>query len=104
MLGSMLPDIHHSAFIIHHFFMRVAVIGAGGWGTALSVLAARAGCEIRLWSRNAAVVEEINGRRVKGADLPSQEISAGVRAPCDPREAPPGPGVVGTGCPPHADT
>ena len=67
--------------------MRVAVIGAGGWGTALSILAARAGCEVRVWSRNAAVVEEINGRRVNGAYLPSQEIPAGVRATCDSGEA-----------------
>src|ERR1051326_6795702 len=67
--------------------MRIAVIGAGGWGTALSVLAARAGCEVKLWSRSAAVVEEINERRLNSAYLDAQEIPEGVRATCDEREA-----------------
>jgi glycerol-3-phosphate dehydrogenase (NAD(P)+) len=67
--------------------MRIAVIGAGGWGTALSILAARAGCEVKLWSRSAAVVEEINGKRLNSAYLAAQEIPEGVRATCDAREA-----------------
>src|SRR5438067_3070551 len=82
--------------------MRVAVIGAGGWGTALSVLAARAGCEARVWSRNAAVVEEINSRRVNGAYLPSQEIPACVRATCDSGEALRGADLVILAAPSHA--
>ena len=82
--------------------MRVAVIGAGGWGTALSVLAARAGCEVRLWSRNAAVVEEIDDRRVNGAYLPSQEIPAGVRATCDSGDALLGSELVILAAPSHA--
>ncbi|MEP6819093.1 MAG: NAD(P)H-dependent glycerol-3-phosphate dehydrogenase [bacterium] len=39
---------------------RVAIIGAGSWGTALGIVAARAGHEVHLWSHNAAVVESIN--------------------------------------------
>lgn len=39
---------------------RIAVIGAGSWGTALSIIAGRAGHEVRLWSRNAEVVDGIN--------------------------------------------
>jgi glycerol-3-phosphate dehydrogenase (NAD(P)+) len=39
---------------------RIAIIGAGSWGTALAVVAARAGHEVQLWSRNAAVVKSIN--------------------------------------------
>jgi glycerol-3-phosphate dehydrogenase (NAD(P)+) len=31
---------------------RIAIIGAGSWGTALADIAARAGHEVRLWSRN----------------------------------------------------
>src|SRR5213082_228310 len=82
--------------------MRVAVIGAGGWGTALSLLAARAGCEVRVWSRNATVVEEINRRRVNGAYLPSQEIPAGVRATCDSGDALLGSELVILAAPSHA--
>lgn len=31
---------------------RIAIIGAGSWGTALAVIATRAGQEVQLWSRN----------------------------------------------------
>jgi glycerol-3-phosphate dehydrogenase (NAD(P)+) len=31
---------------------RIAIIGAGSWGTALAIMAARAGHTVQLWSRN----------------------------------------------------
>ena len=31
---------------------RIAIIGAGSWGTALATVAARAGHQVQLWSRN----------------------------------------------------
>jgi pyruvate/2-oxoglutarate dehydrogenase complex dihydrolipoamide dehydrogenase (E3) component len=46
---------------------QIAVIGAGSWGTALAVVAARAGHNVRLWSRNSAVVSSINEQRVNSA-------------------------------------
>jgi glycerol-3-phosphate dehydrogenase (NAD(P)+) len=46
---------------------RLGVIGAGAWGTALAIAAARAGTEAVLWGRSLA--------RLAGAQLP-----AGVRA------------------------
>jgi len=82
--------------------MRVAVIGAGGWGTALSVVAARAGCEVRLWSRNAAVVDEVNHARVNSAYLGSHEIPEGVYATGEAREALRGAEVVVLAAPSHA--
>src|SRR5947208_368896 len=82
--------------------MRIAVIGAGGWGTALSILSARAGCDVRLWSRNAVVVEEINERRVNTAHLTSQEIPPGVRATLDESEAMRGAEMVILAAPSHA--
>jgi glycerol-3-phosphate dehydrogenase (NAD(P)+) len=56
---------------------RIAVIGAGSWGTALAIVAARAGHEVAIWSRNEAVVESINRNHVnstylKGAGIPSE--------------------------------
>lgn len=82
--------------------MRVAVIGAGGWGTALSVVAARAGCEVRLWSRSAAVVDEINRARVNSAYLGSHEIPESVHATGDAGEALRGAEVVVLAAPSHA--
>jgi glycerol-3-phosphate dehydrogenase (NAD(P)+) len=82
--------------------MQLAVIGAGGWGTALSVLAARAGCRARLWSRSAAVVEEVNERRVNSAYLASVEIPIEVRATVEAAEAMRGAEAVILAAPSHA--
>ena len=48
----------------------VAVLGAGGWGTALAVHLARAGHEARLWGRDAALIDEMRRDRVNGVYLP----------------------------------
>ncbi|WEQ53579.1 NAD(P)-dependent glycerol-3-phosphate dehydrogenase [Komagataeibacter oboediens] len=50
---------------------RIAVIGAGAWGTALALQAARAGAEVSLWARNPATMSA--GRvmpRLPGHALP----------------------------------
>jgi glycerol-3-phosphate dehydrogenase (NAD(P)+) len=49
--------------------MRIAIIGAGNWGTALAIIAARKGHAVRLWSRNAEVVGSINRSHVNSAYL-----------------------------------
>jgi glycerol-3-phosphate dehydrogenase (NAD(P)+) len=59
---------------------RIAIIGGGSWGTALAVVAARAGHEVRLWSRNADVVNSINEQRVNASYLKSVQIPSSVAA------------------------
>lgn len=59
---------------------RVAVIGAGSWGTALGIVAARAGHEVTFWSRNRAVVSSINRDRVNSIYLAESPIPDGVIA------------------------
>ena len=59
---------------------RVAVIGAGSWGTALGIVAARRGHEVRLWSRNPEIVESINRQHVNTGYLPDAHIPERVRA------------------------
>jgi glycerol-3-phosphate dehydrogenase (NAD(P)+) len=49
---------------------RVAVIGAGAWGTALAVLAQRAGCEVLLWVRRAEHAAALQAARENTAYLP----------------------------------
>ena len=43
---------------------EIAVIGAGAWGTALAVQAARAGREVVLWVRDAGRAGAIGESRV----------------------------------------
>ncbi|MGB8510808.1 MAG: NAD(P)H-dependent glycerol-3-phosphate dehydrogenase [Pyrinomonadaceae bacterium] len=81
---------------------QVAVMGAGGWGTALSIVAARAGHEVRLWSRNRAVVEGITRERVNSAYLATHSIPANVSATFDVAEALRGAEVVILAAPSHA--
>jgi glycerol-3-phosphate dehydrogenase (NAD(P)+) len=49
---------------------RIAVLGAGSWGTALSVHLARVGHDVSLWARDRALVEELRSRRANAVYLP----------------------------------
>lgn len=52
---------------------RVAVIGAGAWGTALALQAVRAGAEVTLWARNPERLRDGNPH------LPGVRLPPGVR-------------------------
>jgi glycerol-3-phosphate dehydrogenase (NAD(P)+) len=58
---------------------RVAVLGAGAWGTALAQAAALAGREVTLVARDPAVVDEINTRHTNSGHLGSQPLSGSIR-------------------------
>src|SRR5919204_4432985 len=58
---------------------HLAVVNAGGWGTALSVLLGNAGHEVRLWCRRAALAEAVALRRENSVYLPDVAIPACVR-------------------------
>ncbi|HKO42081.1 MAG TPA: NAD(P)H-dependent glycerol-3-phosphate dehydrogenase [Pyrinomonadaceae bacterium] len=60
--------------------MKVGVIGAGSWGTALAIIAGRAGHDVRLWSRNSAVVGSINQEHLNPCYLKAARIPDNVRA------------------------
>ncbi|MDE0704028.1 MAG: NAD(P)-dependent glycerol-3-phosphate dehydrogenase [Rhodospirillaceae bacterium] len=57
---------------------RIAVIGAGAWGTALAMTAARAGCTVGLWAREPEVVESIRHDRRNALFLPDHRIDGAV--------------------------
>ena len=54
----------------------VTVVGAGAWGTALAIQAARAGAQVRLWARDpdraARIASQRESPRLPGARLPDQ--------------------------------
>jgi len=66
---------------------RISVIGAGSWGTALGIVAARAGHRVRFWSRNPDVVTSLNRDHVNLTYLPEAQVPDGVLASEDVAEA-----------------
>ena len=62
---------------------RVAVIGAGAWGTALACVSRRAGNETVLWAREPGLAATINATRENGLYLPGIALTEGIRATCD---------------------
>jgi glycerol-3-phosphate dehydrogenase (NAD(P)+) len=81
---------------------RIAIIGAGSWGTALAVVAARAGHEVKLWSRNQTVVESIHRERVNSVYLTSTLVPPGVTATADITAVAGGADLVILAAPSHA--
>lgn len=64
----------------------LGVVGAGGFGTALAAVVARAGHEVVLWSTSADVVDEIARGRTSRSRLPGVELAPSLRATTDARE------------------
>ena len=59
---------------------HVAVIGAGGWGTALAIHLARIGHVVRLWGRDAGLVRDLNVRRANAVYLPDVRFPPNLQA------------------------
>jgi glycerol-3-phosphate dehydrogenase (NAD(P)+) len=57
---------------------RVAVLGAGSWGTALAVQAARNGLPTVLWGRDAAQMAQMRATRRNARYLPDLELPAAL--------------------------
>jgi glycerol-3-phosphate dehydrogenase (NAD(P)+) len=60
--------------------VRVAVIGAGSWGTTLANLLAHAGHEVAIWAREPEVAESINRAHVNEVFLPGKRLHSGLEA------------------------
>src|SRR5689334_15204742 len=65
----------------------LAVIGAGSWGTALAIVAARNGHEVTLWAREPEVVSCITSDRRNPFYLSDCELPENVRATSSLEEA-----------------
>jgi glycerol-3-phosphate dehydrogenase (NAD(P)+) len=63
-------------------FNSVAVVGAGAWGTALALVAARAGREVVLYARNAAHAAKMASTR-ENPKLPGAKLAASIAVTCD---------------------
>ena len=81
---------------------RIAVLGAGSWGTTLANLLACKGDEVRLWAYEPEVVEAVNRDRENPLFLPGVPLSGRIRAVGDAREAVAGAEVIVSAPPSHA--
>jgi glycerol-3-phosphate dehydrogenase (NAD(P)+) len=66
---------------------HLAVVNAGGWGTALSVLLANAGHQVRLWCRRAELADEIARCHENQVYLPGVAVHSGVHTTTSMEEA-----------------
>src|SRR5271165_3387321 len=62
---------------------RLAIIGGGAWGTALAVIARRAGSQVVLWARDHDVVAAINERHENPLFLPGVALDPTIGATND---------------------
>ena len=61
----------------------IAVIGAGAWASALATVARRAGRSVRLWGRDAGVIDDINTHQRNELFLPGIDLAPGILATTD---------------------
>ena len=66
---------------------RVAVFGAGSWGTAFSIVLADAGAEVTMWGRREEVCDAITRRHVNTDYLPEVQLPPTITATHDPAQA-----------------
>jgi glycerol-3-phosphate dehydrogenase (NAD(P)+) len=67
--------------------MRVAVMGAGSWGSVFSMILADAGCDVSLWARGTAIADDINKTHINHAYLPDLILPDNIVATSNPDQA-----------------
>lgn len=65
---------------------RIAVIGAGSWGTALSQVLATSGYEVSLWAREEEICKSINTKHENILFMPGVLLSDKIKASTDIRQ------------------
>jgi glycerol-3-phosphate dehydrogenase (NAD(P)+) len=79
----------------------ITVLGAGSWGTALSVHLGRIGHDVRLWARDATLVSDMNARRANAVYLPDVTLPSSVSVTHDLAAALSSSQIVVTALPSH---
>ncbi len=74
--------------------MKIAVIGAGAWGTTVANLLAEKGFDATIWAFEEKTVLNINGARENTMYLPGIKLSRNLKAVKDMGEAVKGSGIV----------
>jgi glycerol-3-phosphate dehydrogenase (NAD(P)+) len=80
--------------------MRVAVVGAGSWGTTVACLASR-NCSTKIWGRRAEIAREINEAHTNERYLPGFALPDALSASADLEEVVRDADVLVLGVPSH---
>ncbi len=80
---------------------RIAVLGAGSWGTALANVLASNGHPTRLWAYEAAVAEDVRVNQRNDKYLPDVELAPSLESTADMAESLDGATVVVSVSPSH---
>jgi glycerol-3-phosphate dehydrogenase (NAD(P)+) len=78
---------------------RIAVLGAGSWGTTFAKVLADAGGQVTLWARRPELAKAINEQRVNADYLPDIRLPDNLTATSEPERALAGADVVVLGVP-----
>jgi glycerol-3-phosphate dehydrogenase (NAD(P)+) len=81
---------------------RVAVLGAGMWGTAFAAVLVEAGCDVVLWGRRPGVVDDVNRQHRNSSYLGDTVLPAALRATVDAAAATAEAGIVVVAVPAQA--
>ncbi len=65
---------------------KIAVIGDGGWGTALAIIMNAAGKDVSIWGHNPAYLEEMRGSRQNRMFLPGVGLPLAINMEPDLRK------------------
>ena len=66
---------------------KVAVFGAGSWGTAFALVLADAGNDVTIWGRRSEVCDAINTKHENVDYFPGIELPGSITATHDPEQA-----------------
>ena len=81
--------------------MRIAVVGAGSWGTTLADLLVRKSERVRLWAYEPEVAEDINRKHENELYLPGISLAENLQADTDLAGVVDGSEIVVLVCPSH---
>jgi len=81
---------------------KVAVLGAGSWATALSVLLGKKGLPVQMWARREELAGEINSTRENKKYLPGVPVPETVNVTTDIAATVKNAGFIVMGVPSHA--
>lgn len=81
--------------------MKVSIIGAGSWGTALSVVLQSNGHDVLIWAREPEIVNAINDNHRNPTYLPDLQLPEAIRATHDFKEASTGRDMIVFATPSH---